>query len=164
MQLLMHITCSCIFMHTSFTFNLFLYIWTVFGTFLSVSFFSPYSLVYISMSWHRNVSLLRLETLFVPGHLFLLIPPPPLFGSMMSKPERTSRRTSLDKAFIRNVKSFCWTSPTLTYPLSFTVEVESQCVTSRSPVHPCWSKSFTPTCMDLILQYLSSLLMFEVRA
>ena len=109
-----------------------------FGTFLSVSFFPPLSLVYVSASWHQNVSLLRLGTLFVLGHLLLLlIPPSLLFGFVMSKPKRTFRRTFLDEVFIRNAKSFCQTSPTLTYPLSFTVEVGSHCVTSRSPIHPC---------------------------
>ena len=108
-----------------------------FWDFSECFFLPPYSLVYVSVSWHRNVSLLGPGTLFIPGHLLLLIPPPPLFGSMMSKPERTSRRTSLDKAFIRNVKSFCWTSPTLTYPLSFTVRVRNHCVKSRSLIHPC---------------------------
>ena len=46
-----------------------------------------------------------------------------LFGSMMNKPERTSWRTFLDKAFIQNAKSFCWTSLTLTYPLSVHVDL-----------------------------------------
>lgn len=108
-----------------------------FGIFLSVSFFPLHSLVYVSASWHLNVSLLRLGTLFVPGHLLFLIPPPLLFGTVMSSPERTSRRTFLDELFIRNAESFCWTSPTLTYPLSFTVGVGSHCVTSWSHVHPC---------------------------
>ena len=111
-------------------------------TFLSVSFSLPHSLVYVNVSWHQNVNLLRPGTLFVPGHfLLLLIPPPLLFGSMMNMPERTSRRTFLDEAFIRNAKSFCRTSPTLTYPLSFTVGVGSHCVTSRSLVHPCLFRS-----------------------
>ena len=61
-------------------------------------------------------------------------------------------------------QSFCRTSPTLTYPLSFIVRVGSHCVTSRSLVHPCWSRSSTPTCMDFIIQYLFLLLAFEVRA
>ena len=106
-----------------------------FGTFLSVSFFlppsPPHSLVYVSASWHQNVSLLCLETLFILGHLLLLlIPPLFLFGSMMRLLERTSQGTFLDKAFIWNAKSFCQTSPTLTYPLLFTIGVGSHCVTS----------------------------------
>ena len=104
------------------------------------------------------------ETLFVPGHPLLLILFPHMFGSVMIKPDRTFRRNFLVKAFIRNAKSFCWTSPTLTYPLSFTVRVRNHCVKSRSLIHPCLFKSSTPTCMDLITQYLSLLLAFEVRA
>ena len=34
----------------------------------------------------------------------------------------------------------------------------------ESLVHSCWSRSFTPTCMDSIFQYLSFLLVFEVHA
>ena len=110
-----------------------------FGNFLSVSSPPPpsHSLVYVSALWHQNVNLLRPRTLCDLGHLLLLISPPLLFDSIISKPERTSRRTFLDKAFIWNTKSFCRISLTLTYPLSFTVEVGSYCVMSRSPVHPC---------------------------
>ena len=39
----LHVTCLCIFMHTFFTFNIFLYIVELFGAFLIVSFF-PLSL------------------------------------------------------------------------------------------------------------------------
>ena len=35
--------------------------------------------------------------------------------------EKTSRRTFLDEVFIQNAESFWQTSPTLTFPLSFTV-------------------------------------------
>ena len=105
-----------------------------FGTFLSVSFSppppTPLSLVYISMSRHQNVSLLHPETLFILGHplrLILLLLP---FGSVMRMPERTSRRTFLSEVFIRNAESFWRTSPTLTFPLSFTVGDGSHCVTS----------------------------------
>ena len=78
--------------------------------------------------------------------------------------ERTSRRTFLNEVFVWNVESFWWTSLTLTFPLSFTVGDRSQYVTSWSLVHPCWFRSFTPTCIDSIFQYLSFLLAFEVRA
>ena len=112
---------------------------------------------------HPNTSLLRLRTLFVSGHPLLLIIHFFLSDSVMRRPNRTSLRTSLDEALIRNAKSFCRTSPTLTYPLSFTVGVGSHCVMSWSLVHPCLSRTFTPTCMDLIIQYLFLLLAFEVR-
>ena len=68
--------------------------------------------------------------------LFVILPLP-LFGSVMRMPERTSWRTFFDEIFIQNAESFCWISPTLTYPLSFTVGVGSHCVTSWSLVHSC---------------------------
>ena len=108
-----------------------------FWDFSECFFLPPYSLLYVSVSWHQNVSLLGPETLFVPGHLRLLILPPLLFGFVIRMLERTSWRTFLDKVFIQNAESFCWTSHTLTYPLSFTVEVRSHCMTSQSHVHPC---------------------------
>ena len=114
--------------------------------------------------WHLNVSLLRPRTLFIPRHPLLLTLFPHTFGSLMRRPNRTSLRNSLDKAFIQNAKSFCRISPTLSYPLSSTIGVGSHCVTSQSLVHPFLFRSFTLTCMDLIIQYLSLLLTFEVRA
>ena len=65
---------------------------------------------------------------------------------------------------ILNAKSFCRTLPTSTFPLSFTVEDGSHCVTSRSHFLSCLSRSSTPTFTGLIIQYLSSSLAFEVRA
>ena len=131
-----------------------LYIFELFWDFSECFFLPPYSLVYVSVSWHLSVNLLYPRTLFISRHLLLLL----------RMPKRTSWRTFLDEAFILNAESLCQTSPTLTYPLSFTIWVGSHCVTSRSHVHPCWSKSFTPTCMDSIIQYLSLLLVFEVHA
>ena len=129
-----------------------------------LSLFLPLSFFWLVVSWHLNENPFCPKTLFVLGYLllpltlFLL-----LFDSMMRRLVRTSQRRFLDEAFIRNAKSFCRTSPTLTYPLSFTVRVGSYCVTSRSLVHPCLYKSSTSTCMDLIIQFLSLLLVFEVR-
>ena len=55
------------------------------------------------------------------------------------------------EAFIWNAKSFYWTFPILTFPLSSTVGVGSHCMASRSLVS-LWSyRSFTPICMDLII-------------
>ena len=138
---MMQFSFACyMFMHSHahvLSFRYFFIFLNCFETFLSLSIFPPHSLVYVSASWHQSVNLLRPRTLYVLGHLLLLIPPRLLFGSMMSKHERTSQRTSLDEVFIQNTKSFCQTSSTLTYPLLFTVGVESHCVTSRSPVHLC---------------------------
>ena len=92
----------------------------------------------LSLSLHSCVSLLlwhlRPRTLYVLGHL---LPPTPhllLFGSMMRTPERTSRRTFVDEAFIQNATSFYQIFLTLTYPLSFTVGVGSHFVTFWSLV------------------------------
>ena len=126
--------------------------------FPSVSFFR------LVASWHLNKNLLCPETLFVSAHPLLLTPFPLTFSSMMRMPNRISLRNFLDEAFIWNAKSFFRTSPTLTYPLSFTVGVGSHYVTSRSLVYSCLSRSSTPTCMNLIIQYLFLLLAFEVRA
>lgn len=160
MFLLLHITCSCIFMHKYLTFSIFLYIdcdWR-FSTCLSLS------LSRLVALWHLNENLLHPGTFFVSGHLLLLILLPLMFSSMMIKHDRTFRRTFLDEAFIRKAKSFCQTSLTLTYPLLFTVGVGSHCVMSRSLVYPCLYRSSTPTFMDLIIQYLPFSLAFEVRA
>ena len=129
-----------------------------------VSLFPSVSFFRLVASWHLNKNLLRPETLFVSAHPLLLTPLPLTFGSMMRRPNRISLRNFLDEAFIWNAKSFCRTSPTLTYPLSFTVGVGSHYVTSRSLVYSCLSRSSTPTCMNLIIQYLFLLLAFEVRA
>ena len=134
--LLLHITCSCIFMHTYLTFSIFLYIDCIWC--FSVCFSLPLSLLFMLVaSWHLNINLLRPETFFVPEHPLLLTLLPHTPGSVIRRPKQTSWRTSLDEAFIRNAKSFCWTSPTLTYALSFIVGVRSHCVTSRSLFHPC---------------------------
>ena len=137
-------------MHTYLTFSMYFYIdcvWCV-STCFSLSLSLLFTLV---VSWHLNVSLLHPRTLFVSRHPLLLTLLPLLFSSVMKKPDKTFRRTFLDETFIRNAKSFCRTSLTLTYPLSFTVGVGSHCMTSRSLVHPYRFRSSTPTCMDLII-------------
>ena len=161
MLFMLHITCSCIFMHTYLHFFIFIFwfVLVLFCVFLSL----PLSFFRLVALWHLNENLLRPGILFDLGHLLLLILLPHMFDSMMIKPDRTFGRTFLDEAFIRNTKSFCQTSPTLTYPLSFTIVVGSHCVMSWSLVHPCLYRSSTPTCMDLIIQYLSLSLAFEVR-
>ena len=109
---------------------------------LSLSFF------WIVCTWHPSAKLLRLRTLFVPGHLLLLILLLFMSSSMMIKHVKTFQRTFLDVAFIRNAKSFFLTSPILIYPLSFTLGVGSPFMISRLVV-PSWSyKSFIPICTD----------------
>ena len=77
---------------------------------------------------------------------------------------RTFWRTFHDEAFIQNAKLFYQTFSILTFPLSFTVGVRSHYVASQSLVAPWSYRSFTPTCTDSILQYLSLSLAFEVHA
>ena len=140
------------------------YILNCFGTFLIVFSLSlPFSIYVSLLLWHPNVNLLRPRTLFVSGHPLLLTLLLSLSSFVMRRPNRNSLRTFLDEAFILNAKSSCWTSPTSTYPLSSTIGNRGHCVRPRSLVHLCWSRSFTPTCMDLIIQYLISLLAFEIR-
>ena len=115
----LHITCSCIFTHTYLTFSIFLYIdyiWS-FSMFLSPSLSLLFTLV---ASWHLNVNLLHLETLFVLGHPLLLTSLPLTSSSVIKRPNQTSLRTFHNTVFIRNAKSFCQIFLTLTYLLSST--------------------------------------------
>ena len=98
-------------------------------------------------------------------HHLLPLPILPLLmsGSVMIKPVRTFWRTFHNATFIRNAKSFYRTFLILTFPLSSTVGVRSHCVALRSLVL-LWSyRRFTPTCTDLTILYLISLLTFGVR-
>ena len=135
---ILHVIYSCILMHTFFLFNI-LAIFELCWDFSDcLSLFLPLSSVCISLClWHLNANLFRPKTLFILGHPFHLILLLHLFGSVMKMPERPSRRIFLDEAFILNAKLSWRTSPTLTYPMSFTVGVGSHYVTSRSHVHPC---------------------------
>ena len=88
------------------------------------------SLFYVSLLlWHLNANLLRPKILYILGHLFPLTSHLLLFDSKIRTPERTSRRTFVDEAFIQNATLFCQTFLTLTYPLSFTIRVGSHFVT-----------------------------------
>ena len=164
MKFLLHVTCSCISHAYVLYFSIYLLYLNCFGVFLIVSFFSLSILFTLVMSMDLSVNPLQPRTFFVSVPLRLLILLLSLFGSMMMMPTRHSRKTFLDTAFILNANSFCRTSSTPTFPLSFTVRDGSHCVKSRSLVLSCLSRSSTPTCTGLIVQYLFSLLVFEVRA
>ena len=86
-----------------------------------------------------------------------------MFGSVMRKPIRTSRRTSLNVMFIQNTAWFYQTFPILLYPLSFTVKDGNLYV--RYPwVVPLWSyRSSIPTSMVSIPLDLGLLRRFEVH-
>ena len=149
------------FMHTYLHLSLFWY-WSMLVLFcvfisLSLSFFQLVAL------GHLNENPLRPKTFFVLGHLPHILSPP-MSGSLMRRPSRTSHRTFYNAAFILNTRSFYQIFLILTFPLSSTVRVRSHCVASQSLVPPWSYRSFTPICTDSILQYLILSLMFEVRA
>ena len=89
--------------------------------FLFLSLSLSLSLSWIVCAWHPSANPLRLETLFVPGHLLLILPLL-TFGFVMGRPIRTSWRTSPNMVFIQNATWFYQTFPILLYPLSFTVK------------------------------------------
>ena len=172
MFLSLHVTCSCTF-HAYIPSFIFILILICVDAFLRVSLSLSLSIslslsLSLSLSrlvtlWHPNENPLRPRTLFVLGHLLLLTPLLLTYNSVMIKPVRTFQRTSHDKAFIRNAKSFYRNFPILTFPLSSTVRVGSHCMASRSLV-PLWLyRSFTPTGTNSILQYLSLSLAFKVH-
>ena len=106
MYLNLHVICSCIFMHT-YPSCFYVLILNLFGAFLIV-----YLSLFLTLvaSWHLNVNPFRPGTLFVSGHLLLLLLLTPfhlMYSSIMKRPSRTSQRTFHDEAFIRNTKSFC---------------------------------------------------------
>ena len=123
-----------------------------FGTFLIVSFSLPLFLFMfvVSMALKRKSTLAR-NPLHSGASSSSDFAPLSLFSSVMMMLTRHSRRTFLDEVFIRNAKSFWQTSPTLTFPLSFIVRNGSHCVTSQSLVLSCVFRSFTLTCMGLIV-------------
>ena len=103
----------------------------------TLSFSLSLSRVRISLLlWHLNTNLLHPRTLCILGHLFPLILHHLLFGSVMRTFVRTSRRTFVDEAFIRNATTFYQTFLTLTYLLLFIVGVGSYFVASRSLAPP----------------------------
>ena len=152
MQFLLHVTCSCISHAYVLYFSICLLYLNCFGAFLIVSFSPP--------------------PLFILFTLVVFIAPKckstpaqnPLHSGASSSSDFAplslqfcdddahSRRTFLDAAFILNAQSFWQTSPTPTFPLSFTVGDGSHYVTFRSLVLSCLSRSFTPTCTGLIVQ------------
>ena len=125
MLLSLHVTCSCIF-HAYVHSFLYILILICVGAFLLVSSLSFFRLVAL---WHLNENLLHPGTLFVPGHLLLILPPP-TSGFVMIKSVRTFRRTFLDEAFIRNATLSYQISPILNFPLSSTAGAGSHFVVS----------------------------------
>ena len=151
------------FMHTYNSFPSFwYYCWLVhFCLSFSLSLSLSLSFFWIVCAWHLSANVLHLGTLFVPGHLLLLILHPVMLGFVMIKLVKTFQRTFLNVAFIQNAKLSFRISPILIYPLSLTVRVRNPFMIYWSIV-PLWSyKSFTPICTDLIIPYLVFSLLFE---
>ena len=156
MQFLFHVTCSCISYTYVLYFSIYFLYLNCFGAFLIVSLFpSLFCLCWLCL-WHLSINPLRLGTLFIPMPLRFLILLLSLFGSVMMMPTWNSWRTFLDAAFILNAKSFWQTSPTPTFPLSFTIEDGSHYVMSWSLFLLCLSKSFTSTCTSFSTSFLYS--------
>ena len=152
MQFLLHVTCSCISHAFVLYFSIYLLYLNCFGAFMITSFF-PLSILFtlvVSMTPKRKSTSAR-NPLHSGASSSSDSAPLSLFSFVMMMPTRHSQRTFLDTAFILNTKSFWWTSPTPTFPLSFIVEDGSHCVTSQSHVLLCLSRNFTPTCMGLIV-------------
>ena len=128
----------------------------------SVLFCVSLSFSRIVCTWHPSTKLLCLGTLFIPGHLLLLILLLLTSGSIMIKPVMTFQRTSLNVAFIWNVTLFYQIFSILIYRLSFTGKDGSLFVRSQWVLPPWSYRSCTPICMVLIHLYLVSSLLFEV--
>ena len=139
MLFLLHSTWSCIF-HTYVPFFSFFWYYcslVLFCFSLSLSL----SLFRIVCTWHPSVNPLCPGTLFVPRHLLLLTLLHFTFDFVMRRPSWTSRKTSLNVAFIWNAKLSYRTFSIPLYTMLFTVKVGSLCVRSLWVV-PLWSYSF----------------------
>ena len=95
MQFSLHVICSYTFhAYVPFHFHIWYYVVMV------LFYLSPsLSLSRIVCAWHSSANPFHLGTLFVPGHLLLIL----LlftFGSVMRRPKRTSWRTSPNVVFI----------------------------------------------------------------
>ena len=155
MQFVLHVTCSCISHAYILSFQYTCFIWIAWDFFDCLSFFPP-------------LSVYEPKRKSTPARN-------PLHSGASSSSDSAplSLRFHNDdahKAFSENfsrrgvhyAKSYRRTSLTLTFPLSFIVGNGSHCVTFQSLVLLCLFRSFTTTCTRLIVQYLSSLLAFEV--
>ena len=164
MLFMLHVTCSCIFMHTYLQLFIFLY-WCCWLFFACLSLSLPLFLF------------LTLVCTMAPIHKSTLFQNPLRFGASSSSNlapshvwfhDDKAQKDFLENFCRRGIHSECQVILSdfliLTYPLSFTIGVGGHYVTFRSLVPPCLYKSFTPICMESILLYLISSLMFEVRA
>ena len=151
MQFVLHVTCSCISHAYVLSFQYTWYIWCCFGLFW-LSFLSlPLLLFTLVMSMAPKRKSTPAQNPLHSGASLFSDPSPSHIRFRDDDAFKAFWRTSLDEAFIWNTKSFCWTLPTPTFPLSFTVGDGSHYVTSQSPVLSCLSRRSTPTCTRLII-------------
>ena len=164
MQCLLHVTCSCISHAYVLYFSIDLLYLKCFGTFLIVSLSLPlflFTLVVFMAPKHKSTpsrNLLRSRTSSsfdpTPSHLqFRDDDAHKAFSENFSRCGIHSKRQVILADFVD-----------IDLLMSFTVGDGSHCVTSRSLVLSCLSRTFTPTYMELIVLYLSFSLAFEVRA
>ena len=146
------------FMHT-YHFDSFFFFWYLLWWCFSICL--PLSLSWIVCAWHLSANPLRLETLFISGHL-LLIPLLFTFGSMMRWPIRTSQRNFPNVLFTQNATWFYQIFLILLYPLSYTVRDRNLYLRYPWVVQPWPYKSSTPICMVSIPLYLGLLHRFKV--
>ena len=116
----------------------------------------------IVYAWYPSARSLRLRTLFIMGHLLLILLLF-MFSSVMRRPKRTSRRTSPNVVFNRSTTWFYQIFPILLYPLSFTVGDRNLYMRYPWVVPPWPFRISTPTCTVSIPLYLSLLRAFEVH-
>ena len=112
-NMLMHISC----IHTFYFPFLGYTLWWYFSACFSLSIF----LSLIICTWHPSANPLRLRTLFILGHLLLILIHF-TFGFVIRRPKKTSWRTSPNVVFIRRAAWFYRIFPILFYALLFTVE------------------------------------------
>ena len=135
------------------TYSLFiiLAIFELFGAFLIVSFF-PFSILFmlvVSMAPKRKSTPTRNPLHFGASSSS---DSTPLSLRFYDDDAHKAFSENFSRCGIHSKRQVIWqTSPTLTFPLSFTVGNGSHCVTSRSHVLSCLSRSFTPTCTRLIV-------------
>ena len=154
-HMFMHFSCTHIL-----SFPFFSLLWWCFSVCLPLSL--SLSLSWIDSAWHPSAIPLPLRTLFILGHLLLILLLF-MFSSLMKRPKRTSRRTSPHVVFIQSATWFYWTFMILLYPLSFTIGDGNLYVRYPWVVLPWSFRSSTPRCMVLIPLYLSLLCAFKVH-
>ena len=159
MQFLLHITCSCIPHAYILYFQYTCYIWIALGlfwlSFSSLSLSLLFTLV-VSMAPKRKST--PSQNLLRSGASSSSDPTP----SHIRFRDENARKYFSKNFSQQGVHSERWVILADFVDTDLPTVIHSQ--GWESLVHSCWSRSFTPTCMDLIFQYLSFLLVFEVHA